>query len=477
MFDLEKDKPNFNTWKSKWEWHIKGAGFEKLNEPEKSESLRSELQKAMSDDTIRWVDNQGFSNSQMDDAKFIIVELEKYIKGTTNPLVQVVELITKKKLPNETFEYFVTAIKEKAKLCEFDKIENVADYFQVLCLCANSDSTEVRKKLLLEKDLNFQRAIEICYQEEKAVKTSQQLAGSGDPSISKVSTYKGDRRKQQQDNQTQQQQDNNRDHSNSRSGERSRERSQWSNNYICYRCGQENHKSSKEECKALNSECYKCWRIGHYGKMCRSQESNAKSVLGNATPQANTLVMNAISVASNQVQPLELISVKFIGPNGVESNVKALPDSGSNITAMSPEDVGRMGNAVKGEKIVLQPKSADGSSLEALTTLKFDIVHGNQRVNTDVYVISGLEKPVLSIQVLKGLKMIPAEFPHTEKTDISKRTPAIGELKRASLRCTEVTILHQNNEDKGTKVKPLLRPAMPDPARNTRQKKKNKEES
>jgi hypothetical protein len=95
--------------------------------------------------------------------------------------------------------------------------------------------------------------------------------------------------------------------------------------------------------------------------MCRSQESNAKSVSGNANPQANTLVMNAISVASNQVQPLELINVKFIGPNGVESNVEALPDTGSNITAMSPEDVGSMGNAVKGEKIVLQPKSADGS--------------------------------------------------------------------------------------------------------------------
>jgi hypothetical protein len=35
VFDLEKDKPNFNTWKSKWEWHIKGAGIEKLNEPER----------------------------------------------------------------------------------------------------------------------------------------------------------------------------------------------------------------------------------------------------------------------------------------------------------------------------------------------------------------------------------------------------------------------------------------------------------
>ena len=331
-------------------------------------------------------------------------------------------------------------------------------------------------------------------------------------------------------------------HSNS-NNKTKRDQSQSSNSIACLNCGQKGHRSREKECTALNKKCKKCWRIGHYRKMCRSQQYNAKSAnvaVDSAGAQANTLGINATSVANTQVQPLELIKVQFTGPNGKRSNVSALPDTGSNITAMSPEDIGRTGNAVKEEKNVLQPKSANGSSLRALATVKFEIQFGNEKVNTDVYIISGLEKPILSIQVLKGLRVIRADFPHKATTKIDGRIKEVRVLKGAQ--GTELAILHPGqkvfmqhpttkkwttsgtvvsitkneheylvksdtnevtyrrnrkfvrpqeaepvkpsrqpvptqtmiDENKDTKVKPLLRPAMPDPTRNTKPKRQIK---
>ena len=77
----------------------------------------------MSDYTLRWFDNQGFTPDEHADAVFLIEALERYIRGATNPLVQNVELLSLKKLPDETVEHFVERIKEKAKLCDLKKIQ------------------------------------------------------------------------------------------------------------------------------------------------------------------------------------------------------------------------------------------------------------------------------------------------------------------------------------------------------------------
>jgi len=64
------------------------------------------------------------------------------------------------------FRHSITWIKEKSKLCE------VNDVTVSLCANSDSDSSNLGKKLLLEKDLTFAKAQEICLNEEKAIKTA-----------------------------------------------------------------------------------------------------------------------------------------------------------------------------------------------------------------------------------------------------------------------------------------------------------------
>ena len=155
-FNLDKDKPIFFTWKEKWEAYIISHGLNEIeNNNERMMRIRAELTTAMSDHTLRWFTNQGFTAEQNKDANFLINALEQYIRGTTNPLVQNVELLSLKKSADETVEHFVERIKEKAKLCELNNITDAADYFPMLCLIAGHDNSDTRKKLMLEKVKTF----------------------------------------------------------------------------------------------------------------------------------------------------------------------------------------------------------------------------------------------------------------------------------------------------------------------------------
>jgi hypothetical protein len=109
------------------------------------------LTEALSDNTLKLLNGQGFDPDKLQKAKFVIKKMDKYIQGTTNPYVQVVELIGRKKSSNESFDHFVTDVCEWVKQCNLDKVTNVTHWFTTIIVVANHDDVEVRKKFLLER--------------------------------------------------------------------------------------------------------------------------------------------------------------------------------------------------------------------------------------------------------------------------------------------------------------------------------------
>jgi hypothetical protein len=111
----------------------------------RDEQKKAALTAALLDDTLKWINGQGFDHANLMKAKFIIQKIDEHIQGTTNPYVQVVDLIRCKKSTNESFDHFVTDVCERMKRCALNKVTNVTDWFTTMIIVANHD-TEVRKK-------------------------------------------------------------------------------------------------------------------------------------------------------------------------------------------------------------------------------------------------------------------------------------------------------------------------------------------
>jgi hypothetical protein len=177
VFDMETEKHKFPTWKIRWASFQVTSGLDNIeDEAVKQRAKRAALAQALSDATLCWVDNLDIPPEEAADADAVIERIEAYIKGTTNPLVHVVQLLGRRKGTMEPYEKFFLDIKERAKLCNFEEVDDVRDWFLKSCVCANIGDTETQKKLLLEKDLTFERAMDICLQDEKAAKTSTELS-------------------------------------------------------------------------------------------------------------------------------------------------------------------------------------------------------------------------------------------------------------------------------------------------------------
>jgi hypothetical protein len=78
----------------------------------------------------------------------------------------------------KSFDHFVTDVCKRVKRCTLNKVTNMMDWFTTMIVVANQDEVEVRKKLLLEKDLKLDMAKAICKEGEKAAKTSFMLGAS-----------------------------------------------------------------------------------------------------------------------------------------------------------------------------------------------------------------------------------------------------------------------------------------------------------
>ncbi len=75
-FDLEKDWENFETWKLKWNDFLISSNINSINRAAvKEEQTKAALTAALSDDTLKWLNGQGFDPEELRKAEFIIQKI------------------------------------------------------------------------------------------------------------------------------------------------------------------------------------------------------------------------------------------------------------------------------------------------------------------------------------------------------------------------------------------------------------------
>ena len=137
--------------------------------------------------------------------------------------------------------------------------------------------------------------------------------------------------------------------------------------------------------------------------------------------------MFSLKINNTQIEELENVKVT-LNSGRFDFVVMALPDSGSNLNAISVDDLEFLGenehNLIDAK---FSPTAADGHKIKAVGRLNdVQITIDDRTISETFFVLKNLEKPILSRNVLKRLNLIPKNFPFAKvsqmdgKQDIHK---------------------------------------------------------
>ena len=168
------------------------------------------------------------------EVKEIYEALEHHVSPQPSVIVERVKFLSKSRQEGEHVAEFVAGLRRLSEHCQFGT--TLEDILRDRLVCGINDD-RIQSGLLVERELAFEKAVEIALAHEMASKNIIDLGGKTTGSVNKV-----------------------KESSKPRSEDRKRE---------CHRCGG-NHDSSR--CGFKNETCYKCQQKGHMAKVCTNKK-------------------------------------------------------------------------------------------------------------------------------------------------------------------------------------------------------------
>ncbi|RUS83602.1 hypothetical protein EGW08_008656 [Elysia chlorotica] len=163
--------------------------------------------------------------------------LENHHNPRPSTIVQRFKFNSRVRAPSESVRVYVAELKRLSEFCEYN--DSLEEMLRDRLVCGINDS-RIQQRLLSERQLTFAKTLEIAQAMEAAAEGIQDLAISSPEKICAVQYQHA-----------------------------AKSTSPSAPNKSCYRCGGPHAHNS---CKFKDSKCYKCQKIGHIAKLCRSNE-------------------------------------------------------------------------------------------------------------------------------------------------------------------------------------------------------------
>ena len=272
--DIQVDRgAEFEAWKAQWTLYSTLSGLSNTS----AETKVQVLTLCLSRETLAVVNNLGFTEEQKRDSDAIITAIKRHIDGQLNESVERSNLRRRTQQPGESFDDFLVALREMAKICNFclDQCsqKNIRD--QIIEGTPDGDTVE---QLLKQPDLTLEAAITICRAQEAAKKQRREMSDSTPGTILAV-------RQRRQPPTT------------------------LPNQYPAT-CGSKPHMGGRARCPAYEKTCHHCNKMGHFARVCRSRQVYTRSpqVPGPRTPpNPSTKSLQAIQTDDTQLSQLSTI--------------------------------------------------------------------------------------------------------------------------------------------------------------------------
>jgi hypothetical protein len=414
-FDLAETEETFPIWKLQWEAFLDTSGLNNLTEGDGNAQSKAErraritaltksaLVGALSKETLLAVSN---TPGAMTSAATIITAIENRIAGSTNQIVRAYELFTRHRSPGEDIDTFATTVKDRAGKCGYpaDAVDRLTrDAFAITV----ADDAMLQKVLQLPATATFQDAVTAAKAVFEARKHAATL--SGHPVVARMMSQKKDGR---------------------RNG----------GGPSCDNCGRPGHTAGNDKCPAGGKKCNNCNQVGHFAAKCRSAKSKqrssgrAKKMADSSSDEEEGGDTNTIRLfhllskeipylakmqhgsADDRPEPLRKLQGVVVRTAATRdqtrkrvADITYLPDTGANMTVITPAALAAMGVSkyeIRGRNGALKaPAQADGEAgrLRPLGFLRGTLTFGDLSHEEDIFVMKGLQKPLLSKWACLGL--------------------------------------------------------------------------
>ncbi|KAJ8034400.1 hypothetical protein HOLleu_21220 [Holothuria leucospilota] len=190
--------------------------------------------------------------------------LEDYFIPSVNVVAERYRFRQRAQKTGETIDCYVASLRELSKTCDFGPMTDEMIRDQII---EKTATPRVRERLLMEKDLKLNGAIETAKCIENAMKEAKAIGNSLTKETLEQDVYR----------------------LTSRGNKPNVTKTGTKTKRVCYRCGSTQHIASDPNCKARDKKCRNCKKIGHFAVMCRSKPiAQTKNYVREVTTQNST---------------------------------------------------------------------------------------------------------------------------------------------------------------------------------------------
>ncbi|KAK3869771.1 hypothetical protein Pcinc_024945 [Petrolisthes cinctipes] len=380
----------FDAWRYKFEGYVTLTKINMLTRTEQ----RAALTAVLDDEWTRTL-RYGISVPEDADLGSILDAMGEYLRNQRNIIVDRRDFYLRVQEVGESFDDFLCSVKEIANFCEFcDKC--VDSQLRDRIVVGTSDELAL-KRMLENKNLTLENAIDICRASESANHCSAVIRGASHSSthvVNKVSSYRKSRK-------------------------RDNAKTVKMKSTLCFRCGKD-CRNDEQGCRAVYKVCRNCGKRGHFAVVCRHTDrkgSFTQSRNRSASPRwgGGAKVYQLLAgVYTKQVtaRPAPRVVVRATHPAGRDS-ITWTPDSGAETTVMGFDTAASLGIQTSWLKPAGRESlyAAGNHPLTCLGTFPSRLELGSRQAETVVSVVKEIKGALLSWYDSIALGILPENFP------------------------------------------------------------------